>query len=64
MQCLSYANFQGEPRPTPTYNCTWPSFDLTKAYDNINWNALWQVLRTYGVVTRFINLLEDLHSGT
>jgi hypothetical protein len=38
--------------------------DLTKAYDNVNRDAMWQVFRTYGVPTRFINLLEDLHLGT
>jgi hypothetical protein len=38
--------------------------DFTKAYDNINWDALWQVFCTYGVLTHFISLLEDLHLGT
>jgi hypothetical protein len=38
--------------------------DLAKAYDSVNWEALWQVLRTYGVLERLINLLQDFHSGT
>jgi hypothetical protein len=38
--------------------------DLTKAYDSVNRNALWQVLYTYGVPTRLIDLLEDLHLRT
>jgi hypothetical protein len=38
--------------------------DLTKFYDNINWDALWQVLRTYGILAYLISLLEDSHSGT
>jgi hypothetical protein len=38
--------------------------DLTKAYDNVKWDAMWQVLRTYGVPIHLINLLEDLHSRT
>jgi hypothetical protein len=38
--------------------------DFTKAYNNINRDALWQVFHTYGVLACFINLLEDLHSGT
>ncbi len=31
--------------------------DLAKAYDSINREALWQVLRTYGVPERLISLL-------
>ncbi len=38
--------------------------DLAKAYDSVNREALWQVLRTYGVPERLISLLQDLHSGT
>jgi hypothetical protein len=30
---------------------------FTKVYDNINRNALWQVLCTYGVPTCFISFL-------
>jgi hypothetical protein len=37
--------------------------DHTEAYNNINWDALWQG-RTYGVHARLISLLEDLHSRT
>ncbi len=38
--------------------------DLAKAYDNVNEEALWQVLCTYGVPECFISLLQDLHLGT
>jgi hypothetical protein len=38
--------------------------DLAKAYGSVNREALWQVLRTYGVPERLIGLLRDLHSST
>jgi hypothetical protein len=38
--------------------------DFTKAYDIVNWDAMWHVLHTYGVPTHLINLLENLHSRT
>jgi len=38
--------------------------DLAKSYDSVNREALWQVLHTYGVPERLINLLQDLHLGT
>jgi hypothetical protein len=37
---------------------------MREAYDSINQDALWQVLRTYGVPTHLINFLEDLHLRT
>lgn len=38
--------------------------DFTKAYDCINREALWSILKTYGVNSHVISLLEDLHSET
>ena len=38
--------------------------DFTKAYDSISREALWQVLKLYGVHPHVIKLLEDLHTGT
>ena len=38
--------------------------DFTKAYDCVNRQALWKVLRLYGVHSKLIALLDDLHSGT
>jgi hypothetical protein len=38
--------------------------DLTKAYDWVNRDALWQILRIYRVPFRIVQLLEDLHVGT
>jgi sorting nexin-29 len=37
--------------------------DFTKAYDSIDRAALWKALKLYGVHTKLITLLEDLHSG-
>jgi hypothetical protein len=34
--------------------------DLTKAYDWVNKDVLWQILRIYRVPFRIIQLLEDL----
>jgi len=38
--------------------------DLTKAYDWVNRDALWQILRIFRVPSRIVHLLEDLHVGT
>lgn len=38
--------------------------DFTKAYDSVNRWLLWKALRLYGVHTKIIALLEDLHDGT
>jgi hypothetical protein len=38
--------------------------DLRKAYDCVPREALWKVLRVYGVHGKLIELLEDLHTGT
>jgi hypothetical protein len=38
--------------------------DLTKAYDSVNREALWQVLRVYDVPAKLVALLMDLHTGT
>jgi hypothetical protein len=38
--------------------------DLTKAYDWVNKDAMWRILRMYRVPFRIVQLLEDLHVGT
>jgi len=38
--------------------------NLTKAYDWVNWQALWCILRTNRVPSKIIELLENLHIGT
>eukprot|EP00955_Chlamydomonas_euryale_P055268 356081-Chlamydomonas_euryale.AAC.2 len=37
--------------------------DFTKAYNSIRREALWEVLKLYGVHPDVIKLLEDLHTG-
>ena len=37
--------------------------DLRKAYDSIPRQALWQVLRKYGVPPTMVSLLRSLHEG-
>jgi len=37
--------------------------DLTKAYDWVNQDALWRILRVYQVPSKIVELLEDLHTG-
>ena len=38
--------------------------DLRKAYDSVPRDTLWRILRVYGVHTKLIDLLMDLHTGT
>ena len=38
-------------------------FDLTKAFDTVNREALWKILARYGCPTKFINLVKLLHEG-
>ena len=38
--------------------------DLRKAFDSVPRDALWRVLRAYGVPTLLVDLLMDLHTGT
>eukprot|EP00955_Chlamydomonas_euryale_P036616 350494-Chlamydomonas_euryale.AAC.23 len=47
---------------TPTLAIT--IVDFTKACDSISREALWKVLKLYGVHPHSIRLLEDLHTGT
>ena len=37
--------------------------DLTKAFDTVNLNALWQVLTKKGIPTKIVNILKSLHNG-
>jgi hypothetical protein len=46
---------------TPIYMCF---IDLRKAYDSVNREALWNVMRMYDVPEKLICLLKDLHEGT
>ena len=38
--------------------------DLCKAFDSVNWDALWSILGLRGVPPRLINLMSELNSGT
>ena len=38
--------------------------DLTKAFDSVNRVALFKVLKLYGIHSKLVALMEDLHSGT
>jgi len=38
--------------------------DMTKAYDWVNMDVLWRILRIYMVPSIIVHLLEDLHVGT
>ena len=37
--------------------------DLCKAFDSVNWDALWRILDLRGVPPRLINLMSELSSG-
>ena len=37
--------------------------DLRKAYDSIPREALWQVLRKYGIPPTLVNIIRSLHDG-
>ena len=37
--------------------------DLTKAYDTVSRDLLWQLLKRYGIPDKIINILESFHSG-
>ena len=37
--------------------------DLTKAFDSVNHEALWQVLGRLGCPSKFVNLINQLHEG-
>jgi len=45
----------------PMYMCF---IDLRKAYDSVDREALWHVLKVYGIPDKLIGLLRDLHEGT
>ena len=38
--------------------------DLCKAFDSVNWDALWRILGLRGVSPKLINLMSALYSGT
>ena len=38
--------------------------DLCKAFDSVNWDALWKILGLCGVPPKMINLMSELYSGT
>ena len=38
--------------------------DLWKAFDSVNWDALWRILGLCGVPPKLINLMTELYSGT
>ena len=38
--------------------------ELCKAFDSVNWDALWRILGLRGVPPKLINLMSELYSGT
>ena len=38
--------------------------DLEKAYDRVDWEALWEVLRIYGVGGKLLDALKDSYKGS
>ena len=38
--------------------------DLCKAFDSVNWDALWRILDLCRVPPKLINLMSELYSGT
>ncbi len=38
--------------------------DLCKAFDSVNWDALWRILGLRGVPPKLIDLMSELYSGT
>ena len=38
--------------------------DLWKAFDSVNWDALWRIRSLHGVPLKLINLMSELYSGT
>ena len=38
--------------------------DLCKAFDSVNWAAIWKNLGLHGVPLKLINLMSELYSGT
>ena len=45
----------------PLYVCF---IDLRKAYDSVNRDALWRVLKRYGISDKLLRLIADLHTDT
>ena len=39
------------------------SVDLHKAFDSVNWDALWRIIGLCGVPPKLINLMSELDSG-
>ena len=37
--------------------------DLCKAFDSVNWDALWRIIGLRGVPPKLINLMSELNSG-
>ena len=37
--------------------------DLTKAFDNVSRDLLWEVLAKYGCVPKFIRMIKLMHVG-
>ena len=56
MLCSAYARFD-----QPLFMAF---VGLRKAYDSVPRDTLWRILRVYGVHTKLIELLMDLHTGT
>ena len=39
----------------------WACKDLEKAYDQIDWHGMWQMLRVYGVTGKLLKALQNLY---
>lgn len=37
--------------------------DLIKAFDTVNQEILWTILRKFGVPTKFLSILQQFHNG-
>ena len=44
----------------PLYKCY---IDLTKAYDKVNRELLWTILRKYGMPEKFVRIIINMHEG-
>jgi hypothetical protein len=45
---------------TPLFKCY---IDLTKAYDRVNKETVWEILRRLGTPPKLVNLIASLHNG-
>ena len=51
------------PRPERNQDLYVVFVDLTKAFDTVNRDALWHVLKKLGCPEKFVNVVKSLHDG-